>query len=94
MLCERHSEASRPWSRLTESCPRVSQKNGHAVTTAPRYRVEPLRADHDRVGFHSGAEELDRYLHQQASQDARRKVAFCVSRQRRGERRLLHPLGL
>lgn len=39
------------------------------------YRAEPLGANHDRAGFHSGVPELDRYLHQQAGQDARRKVA-------------------
>jgi hypothetical protein len=39
------------------------------------YRVEPLGAGHDRSSFHSGAPELDRYLHEQAGQDAKRKVA-------------------
>ncbi len=39
------------------------------------YRVEPLSSSHDRTAFQSGVPELDRYLHQQASQDARRKVA-------------------
>jgi predicted GNAT family N-acyltransferase len=39
------------------------------------YSVEPLNASHDRFAFHSGALELDRYLHQQAGQDARRKAA-------------------
>jgi predicted GNAT family N-acyltransferase len=37
--------------------------------------VEPLGPSHDRPGFHSGVPELDRYLHSQAGQDARRKVA-------------------
>ena len=47
------------------------------MTTAPHseYRVEPLGAAHDRTAFHSGVAELDRYLHYQAGQDARRKVA-------------------
>jgi predicted GNAT family N-acyltransferase len=47
------------------------------VTTAPHfeYRVEPLAASHDRTAFHSGVPELDRYIHHQAGQDARRKVA-------------------
>jgi predicted GNAT family N-acyltransferase len=40
-----------------------------------QYRVEPLGASHDRTAFHSGVPELDRYLHHQAGQDARRKVA-------------------
>jgi hypothetical protein len=39
------------------------------------YRVEPLGASHDRASFHSGVPELDRYLHEQAGQDARRRVA-------------------
>ena len=47
------------------------------MTTASHsdYRVEPLGASHDRTAFHSGVPELDRYLHHQAGQDARRKVA-------------------
>jgi predicted GNAT family N-acyltransferase len=47
------------------------------VTSQSRfeYRIEPLRADHDRTAFRSGVPELDRYLHQQAGQDARRKAA-------------------
>jgi len=47
------------------------------VSHAPHfeYRVEPLSASHDRVAFHSGVPELDNYLHHQAGQDARRKVA-------------------
>ena len=40
----------------------------------PSYSFEVL-ADHDRAGFTCGNAELDRYLHQQASQDAKRKVA-------------------
>jgi predicted GNAT family N-acyltransferase len=39
------------------------------------YRVEPLGAGHDRASFHSGVPELDRYLHEKAGQDARRRVA-------------------
>lgn len=38
------------------------------------YRVEPLGAMHERSGFQSGVPELDRYLHHQAGQDARRKA--------------------
>lgn len=45
------------------------------MTDALGYRVEPLSASHDRANFHSGVPELDRYLHRQAGQDARRKVA-------------------
>jgi predicted GNAT family N-acyltransferase len=39
------------------------------------YSVEALDASHDRLAFHSGVEDLDRYLHHQAGQDARRKAA-------------------
>ncbi len=38
------------------------------------FRIEPL-GDHDRAAFSCGVEPLDRYLKQQASQDARRNVA-------------------
>lgn len=38
------------------------------------YSVEPL-GDHDRLFFSCGIPELDRYLHVQAGQDAKRKVA-------------------
>lgn len=38
------------------------------------YTFESL-ADHDRASFTCGLAELDNYLHQQASQDAKRKVA-------------------
>jgi predicted GNAT family N-acyltransferase len=37
--------------------------------------VEPLNASHDRNAFCSGSPELDHYLHHQAGQDARRRVA-------------------
>jgi GNAT superfamily N-acetyltransferase len=47
------------------------------VSVEPRseYRVEPLSGAHDRVSFHSGVAELDRYFHHRAGQDARRKAA-------------------
>lgn len=38
-------------------------------------RVETLGPGHDRSGFESGAEPLDRYFRLQAGQDARKKVA-------------------
>lgn len=38
-------------------------------------RVEPLTPRHDRSGFTSGVEPLDRYFRTQASQDARRNIA-------------------
>lgn len=38
--------------------------------------IEPLDTGrHERGGFHSGVEALDRYIHSQAGQDARRRVA-------------------
>lgn len=36
-----------------------------------------LGAGHDRAGFASGVEPLDRYLREQATQDMRRRVAAC-----------------
>ncbi len=36
---------------------------------------EPLAGHHDRASFRCGVEELDSYLHMQAAQDVRRKVA-------------------
>lgn len=38
-------------------------------------QVEPLGSQHDRSGFSSGVEPLDRYFRTQASQDARKHVA-------------------
>lgn len=37
--------------------------------------IEPLASHHDRAAFSCGAEVLDRYIRQQASQDARKNVA-------------------
>lgn len=39
------------------------------------YRVEPLGKQHDRSAFSCGVEPLDRYLREQARQDARKRVA-------------------
>ena len=39
------------------------------------YRVEALDRQHDRSGFSCGVEPLDRYLSEQAGQDARKRVA-------------------
>jgi GNAT superfamily N-acetyltransferase len=44
------------------------------VSTTPQYFVEPLGA-HDRLSFSCGVSDLDYYLHVQAGQDAKRKVA-------------------
>jgi predicted GNAT family N-acyltransferase len=41
----------------------------------PRPVFEPLGEHHDRAAFQSGSAPLDRYLHAQAGQDARRRVA-------------------
>jgi len=38
-------------------------------------RVEPLVSCHDRSGFESGVEPLDRYFRTQAGQDARKNLA-------------------
>lgn len=40
-----------------------------------RITVEPLGRQHDRTAFHCGEEALDRYLKQQARQDAEKRVA-------------------
>lgn len=42
---------------------------------AAALRIEPLTPRHDRVGFTCGVKALDRYLHAQAGQDARKNVA-------------------
>jgi GNAT superfamily N-acetyltransferase len=47
------------------------------TATALALRVEPLSDRHDRAGFASGVEPLDRYLREQAGQDARRRIASC-----------------
>jgi GNAT superfamily N-acetyltransferase len=44
------------------------------VSRPPLYSVEAL-GTHERLSFSCGVPELDRYLHVQAGQDARRKVA-------------------
>jgi GNAT superfamily N-acetyltransferase len=47
------------------------------AAAAPPLHVEPLSERHDRAGFASGVEPLDRYLRAQARQDARRRVSSC-----------------
>jgi len=39
--------------------------------------IEPLGASHDRKGFSCGVAVLDRYLHELATQDIRRRVSNC-----------------
>lgn len=41
------------------------------------WHVAPLDTAHDRAGFSSGSEPLDRYFQQQVTQDIRRRVAAC-----------------
>lgn len=41
------------------------------------FRIEPLTANHDRSGFESGSETLDRYFRVQVSQDIKRRIATC-----------------
>lgn len=47
---------------------------GDALPSQP---VVPLDDSHDRRSFHCGVEPLDRYLHAQAGQDQRRRIAAC-----------------
>lgn len=47
------------------------------MSSAAPFRVVPLGPEHDRPGFDCGSDPLTRYLHQQASQDMRRRVAAC-----------------
>lgn len=46
-----------------------------SAAAALRYRVEVLGKRHDREGFECGTGPLDRYLRQQARQDADKRVA-------------------
>jgi GNAT superfamily N-acetyltransferase len=39
--------------------------------------IEPLTSAHRRKDFSSGVEAVDRYLHELATQDARRRVSNC-----------------
>jgi ribosomal protein S18 acetylase RimI-like enzyme len=45
--------------------------------TAPQFRLQLLEDGHDRKRFDSGSEPLDRCLHEQVTQDIRRRVAAC-----------------
>jgi GNAT superfamily N-acetyltransferase len=55
------------------------------TVAAPTLHIEALSDRHDRKGFASGAEPLDRYLRQQAGQDTRRRVASCFVLVSRGD---------
>jgi len=41
------------------------------------FQVAPLDNRHDRTGFHSGSELLDRYFRDHVMQDIRRRVTAC-----------------
>ena len=43
----------------------------------PAFRVEALSAEHRRDEFVCGVEPLDRYFHEQVTQDIRRRFANC-----------------
>lgn len=44
---------------------------------AQAYRINPLDSESDRGTFHCGVEALDRYFHEQVTQDIRRRVTTC-----------------
>jgi GNAT superfamily N-acetyltransferase len=46
------------------------------VTEQP-FLIEPLDSRHDRAGFSSGVEPLDRYFREQVTQDVRRRATAC-----------------
>lgn len=47
------------------------------MAASSKFRIEALSSEHDRSQFTCDSEPLDRYLHQQASQDIKRRVATC-----------------
>lgn len=46
------------------------------MSSAP-FLLTQLNGAHDRTTFNSGSEPLNKYLHEQVSQDVRRRVAAC-----------------
>ena len=48
-----------------------------AASSRAPFRLALLDASHDRSTFNSGTLALDRYLHEQVTQDMRRRVAIC-----------------
>jgi ribosomal protein S18 acetylase RimI-like enzyme len=42
-----------------------------------RFSIETLASEHDRAGFLSGVEPLDKYFREQVGQDVRRRVTAC-----------------
>lgn len=45
------------------------------MTDKPDFVIEPLGKKHNRAAFSCGTDELDNYLHRQASQDTKRRIA-------------------
>lgn len=43
----------------------------------PQYKITPLSNELDRKSFDCGSEPLNRYFHEQVTQDVRRRVAAC-----------------
>jgi uncharacterized protein (DUF1778 family) len=79
-----------PGERLRASAVAISKPSavGGRSCTAPY--DEALGGHHDRAGFSSGVEALDRYFRTQAGQDARRRIASCFVLVRPPD---LHPAG-
>jgi GNAT superfamily N-acetyltransferase len=48
------------------------------------FEIVPLSAEHDRLAFSCGVGALDGYLHHQAGQDMRRRIANCFVATPRG----------
>jgi ribosomal protein S18 acetylase RimI-like enzyme len=46
------------------------------MSRAP-FQLAQLNTEHDRATFNSDSEPLNRYLHEQVSQDVRRRIAAC-----------------
>ncbi|MDP2201118.1 MAG: GNAT family N-acetyltransferase [Methylicorpusculum sp.] len=42
-----------------------------------RFTLETLTSEHERTGFSSGVEALDKYFREQVGQDVRRRVTAC-----------------
>ena len=55
------------------------------MSRAP-FLLVPLDAAHDRTGFNSDSEPLNRYLREQVTQDIRRRVSACFVALRDGQR--------
>ena len=55
------------------------------MSRAP-FELAPLVAGHDRAGFNSDSEPLNRYLREQVTQDIRRRVAACFVALAQGQR--------